>query len=81
MNSTSTWRYVVGTLAFVIGFGLGTSACIDEKPYVPSFTEFVIDLVNNRSDDQKPVAYEDFKDLPDPDGDTNNTAAYDSLFR
>jgi len=81
MNPTSTWRYVVGTLAFVIGFGLGTSACIDEKPYVPSFTEFVIDLVNNHGDDQKPVTYDDFKDLPDPDGDTNNTAAYDSLFR
>jgi len=59
---------------------LAASACIDEHPYVPTLTEYVIDLVEHHSDDPKPASYDAFKDLPDPDGDANNTAAYDRLF-
>ena len=42
---------------------------------------FVIDLVTNHSEDPAPVAYEAFKDLPDPDADNNNVTAYDGLFQ
>ena len=75
----SRWIYVVAALAIALGFG--AAACVDEHPYVPTFTEYVIDLVNNHSDDREPAAYERFKDLPDPDGDANNTEAYASLFQ
>ncbi len=74
----SNWRCVVASLP--IAAAIGASACVDEHPYVPTFTDYVIDLVNNHNSDQDPAAYERFKDLPDPDGDANNTAAYDSLF-
>ena len=46
-----------------------------------TFTAFVIDLVQNKTaDNTQPVAFDQFSQLPDPDGDTNNTAAYDPLF-
>ena len=70
----SNWLSLVLGFAFIAG-------CIDEHPYVPTFTEYVIDMVNNRTEDQNPAAFERFKDLPDPDGDANNTAAYEPLFR
>ena len=68
----------------VLGFGCG-----DDSPYVPqdagpdpqTLTAFVIDLINNHSDDPAPVAYDAFKDLPDPDGDTNNVTAFQGLFQ
>ena len=75
-----------------IVFGIVSAACGDDSPYVPkdggsdgsqpgaTFTSYVIDLVNNHADDPAPASYADFKDLPDPDGDANNTAAYTSLF-
>jgi hypothetical protein len=65
---------------WLILLAIAIGACIDERPYVPTFTEFVIELVNDHGEDQTPAAYDTFKELPDPDGDTNNTAAYDSLF-
>lgn len=71
----------VAALPIALGLAIGSSACVDEHPYVPTFTEYVIDLVNNHNDDQDPAAYARFKDLPDPDGDANNTAAYDGLFQ
>jgi len=74
VKSKSSWLYVALGLALIVG-------CIDEHPYVPTFTEYVLDLVNNHTEDQSAAPYERFKDLPDPDGDTNNTSAYDSLFR
>jgi hypothetical protein len=74
-------------LGITIGFGL--AACGDDSPYVPqdagpeeqTFTKLVIDLINNHTDDPAPVAYEAFKDVPDPDGDNNNVNAYDGLFQ
>jgi hypothetical protein len=77
-------------LVLAIGFA---AACGDDTPYVPkdggptpdapmatTLTSYVIDLIENHSSDQTPAAYADFQNLPDPDGDTNNTAAYSSLF-
>lgn len=81
VNPTFRWLHVVEAFAVVLGLGVASSACIDEHPYVPTFTDYVINLVNNHSDDPNPASYESFKDLPDPDGDANNTAAYDSLFQ
>ncbi len=79
-------RFVLLGLAVAIGLG----ACGDDTPYVPkdgggpppgaTFTDFVIDLVNNHTTDPTPAPYSDFMAQPDPDGDNNNTAAYDSLF-
>ncbi len=45
-----------------------------------TLTSYVIDLVTNHSGDPNPAAYATFSALPDPDGDSNNTAAYSSLF-
>ena len=45
-----------------------------------TLTSYVIDLVQNHTSDTTPAAYAEFSSLPDPDGDTNNTAAYSSLF-
>ena len=45
-----------------------------------TFTTFVIDLVLNHGSDATPAAFASFQNLPDPDGDTNNVHAYDSLF-
>ena len=70
---------------FSIAIVLGAAACGDDSPYVPqdepTFTTFVFDLVTNHNDDLEPVAYEVFATIPDPDGDTNNEAAYDGLFQ
>jgi hypothetical protein len=82
-------------VAVVLGFGFASAACGPDDPTlaedggampdaeVPAddFTGFVIDLVNNHADDPAPAAYDTFKDLPDPDGDNNNTAAYQGLFQ
>ena len=76
-------------LAMVIGLGLASSSCgPDNHLYVPqdggppaaTLTSYVIDLVNNHTGDTAPAAYASFQNLPDPDGDTNNTVAYSSLF-
>jgi hypothetical protein len=45
-----------------------------------NFTAYVIDLINNDGSDQAPRPYAEFASLPDPDGDSNNTTAYRSLF-
>jgi hypothetical protein len=78
--------------AIAVGLALASSACGDDSPYVPqdgpgsgsgmpgTLTAFVIDLINNHTDDPTPAAYTDFATLPDPDGSANNTAAYSSLF-
>jgi hypothetical protein len=75
--------------AIVVGLAFAAGACGDDSPYVQkdagpdpvvTFTSYVIDLVNNHTDSSAPVPYTDFKDLPDPDGEANNTAAYGSLF-
>ena len=75
-------------LGVAIGFVVGLAACGDDDPYVPdaapddqTFTAFVIDLVNNHTGDEAPVAYETFSDLPDPDGDNNNVVAFEALFQ
>jgi|SRR5580704_8624421 hypothetical protein len=79
--------------AIAVGLALASSACGDDSPYVPqdgpgsgsggagTLTAFVIDLVENHSNDPTPAAYTDFATLPDPDGSANNTAAYSSLFQ
>jgi hypothetical protein len=80
--------------AIFAGLGLALAACGDDTPFVPkdggpgsdggnpnaTLTSYVIDLITNHSADQAPAAYADFKDLPDPDGDTNNGSAYSPLF-
>ena len=76
-----------------VGLALASSACGDDSPYVPAdgsgsgsdsgagtLTAFVIDLIQNHTNDPTPAAYTDFSTLPDPDGSANNTAAYASLF-
>jgi hypothetical protein len=45
----------------------------------PTLTAYVIQLV--QSTDGTPRPYSEFGSLPDPDGDSNNTAAYRSLFQ
>ena len=45
-----------------------------------TLTSYVIDLITNHSGDTAPAAYATFSGLPDPDGDSNNTTAYSSLF-
>jgi hypothetical protein len=81
-------------LAIAVGLGLTAAACGDDSPFVPgdgpgsgsgsgsnaTFTSFVLDLVTNHTMDTAPADYSTFKDLPDPDGDSNNGSAYDSLF-
>jgi hypothetical protein len=71
----------------LIGLGLTTAGCPNDTPYVAkddagvdaqTFTSFVIDLVNNQTNDSPPASYDTFKDLPDPD--ETNTGAYDGLF-
>ena len=75
--------------ALLIGLGLTTAGCPNDTPYVATddagvdgqtFTDFVVDLVKNQTNDSPPVPYDTFKDLPDPDGTANNTSAYDGLF-
>ncbi|MEO8846567.1 MAG: hypothetical protein ABI591_20080 [Kofleriaceae bacterium] len=80
-------------LGLAMAIGLTAAACGDDSPFVPddgngsgsgsgaaTFTSFVLDLVTNHTTDPTPADYSTFKDLPDPDGDTNNGSAYDSLF-
>ena len=71
-----------------VAIGLAAAACGDDSPHLAdagpddqTFTAFVIDLVNNHTGDEAPVAYETFSDLPDPDGDNNNVAAFEALFQ
>ena len=52
----------------------------DGGPPPATLTTYVLDLVNHHTSDPAPKPYSDFQSLPDPDGDTNNTAAYQSLF-
>lgn len=60
------------------------AAVVDAAPDAPpaaTFTSFVIDLVQNQtSNTTAPKPFSDFATLPDPDGDSNNTAAYNPLF-
>jgi len=78
-------------LLFVALTALG-AACGDDHPFVPedgpgsgstaaTFTDFVVDLVMNHTDDPTPVPYDSFANLPDPDGSANNGSAYGSLFQ
>jgi hypothetical protein len=76
-------------LQLAIGMGLALSACGpddhltvgDAGPPGNTLTSYVIDLINNHTSDPTPRPYAEFSTLPDPDGDTNNTAAYGSLFQ
>jgi len=81
-------------VAVVIAFGLAAGACGGDNPTLQdastpdasqpggaTLTSYVIDLVTNHSNDPTPAAYTDFSTLPDPDGDTNNVHAYDTLFQ
>ena len=80
-------------LQLAIGMGLALSACgpgdhltvgdagSDGGPPGGTLTSYVIDLVTNHTDNSAPRPYSEFSTLPDPDGDTNNTAAYGSLFQ
>jgi hypothetical protein len=52
----------------------------DGGPPAGTLTSYVIDLINNHSSDTAPRPYSEFGSLPDPDGDSNNTSAYGSLF-
>ena len=82
--------------ASVVGLSLFLAGCPNDNPYLAqddagmepdagpdtaTFTTFVIDLINNHGSDLAPATYESFKDLPDPDGDTNNTTAFSGLFQ
>jgi hypothetical protein len=60
--------------------GPGDDAPPDAPP-ADNLTKFVIDLITNHGTDPAPAAFDSFKDLPDPDGDMNNTAAYQGLFQ
>jgi len=55
----------------------------DAVPVPPvTFTTFVIDQIQNHTvNNTAPVPFADFATLPDPDRDSNNTRAYDSLFQ
>lgn len=81
-------------LQLAIGIGLALSACgpsdhltvgdagTDGGPPGNTLTGYVIDLITNHTDETSaPRPYSEFSSLPDPDGDTNNTAAYGSLFQ
>jgi hypothetical protein len=52
----------------------------DAGPPTANLTAYVIDLINNHGSDQAPRPYSEFGSLPDPDGDSNTTTAYGSLF-
>lgn len=54
----------------------------DTPPPPPAtLTSFVIGIIENETlTTNAPHAAADFVDLPDPDGDDNNAAAYDALF-
>jgi hypothetical protein len=76
-------------LQLAIGIGLALSACGPDDHLTVgdagsddgnTLTSYVIDLINNHTSDPTPRPYSEFSSLPDPDGDTNNTAAYGSLF-
>jgi hypothetical protein len=83
-------------LAIVVGLGQGfVTACGDDNPQlqdgstpgmdgsgsgVETLTKFVIDLINNHSNDPTPAAFSTFSTLPDPDALDNNGSAYSSLF-
>lgn len=59
--------------------GDNTDAMDVDAPPAVTLTSFVIDLVTNQTaSNTNPRAYADFATLPDPD--TNNPAAYMSLF-
>ncbi|MBA3542235.1 MAG: hypothetical protein H0T79_21650 [Deltaproteobacteria bacterium] len=52
-----------------------------DGPITPeTLTSFTIDLVLNHTDNTDPRPFADFATLPDPDGQANNTAAYNALF-
>lgn len=79
-------------LQLAIGIGLALSACGPSDHLTVgdagsdgpggTLTSYVIDLITNHTDDMSaPRPYSEFSSLPDPDGDTNNTAAYGSLFQ
>jgi hypothetical protein len=53
---------------------------IDAPMQAATLTTFVIDLIQNHSTDPTPAAFDTFSMLPDPDGTSNNTAAYNPLF-
>jgi hypothetical protein len=61
--------------------GMTDDASVDAPPEELTFTKFVIDLIQNHANDPAPAAHATFKDLPDPDGDSNNTGAYSGLFQ
>jgi hypothetical protein len=61
--------------------GMTGDGSVDAPPEQENFTKFVIDLIENHSNDPAPAAYQTFKDIPDPDGDSNNTGAYSGLFQ
>jgi hypothetical protein len=47
-----------------------------------TLTSYVMDLVvNHTTTPEEARAYDEFKALPDPDGDANNGSAYSSLFQ
>ena len=55
-------------------------APVDAPIVAATLTSFVIDLINNHTNDPTPAAFTAFDTLPDPDKDNNNIHAYDSLF-
>jgi hypothetical protein len=52
----------------------------DAGPPSATLTTYVKDLIENHTMDQAPRPYAEFSGLPDPDGASNNTTAYGSLF-
>ena len=57
----------------------GTDAAVDAAPDAPTFTDFVIDQIQNHTaSDTNPVPAAAFEALPDPDA--TNPDAYDALF-
>lgn len=59
--------------------GGSSSASTDDDAVSGTFTVFVIDLIENHTNDtEQPVAFEMFASLPDPD--VENLDAYVALF-
>ncbi len=56
-------------------------AAVDAPMAAATLTTYVIDLITNHTSSTiLPHPFSEFSTLPDPDGVSNNTAAYNSLF-
>lgn len=67
-----------GTDPDSMGSGSGSDGGVED----PTFTTYVIDMIENgTSDTATTKSFDEFSSLPDPDADSNNTTAYAPLFQ